>query len=260
MSVLSAVMLFVWDQSSHQCDRKGGAVEWWDRRHSQFCFADKLGQELEGCVEEKGKNTDGDSAGNKRTRDALRWPVLPEDTIYSTCWLWLIKGWGQRLMVCDTVCDTGRSDGLERVKNQTQRAKLSVWHNERYRCRRIIKTRSEEKTGKRNKKSKKRDKIVRESELRKTKRSLVQECVRKRDRGNIYLSPDGTVLGVHLRRNEISSWLSGRGRLCCPAAHRLTQPPPPPPPHLSPVLSGLTQPAAYLFYWKILCVCVCVYT
>lgn len=40
--------------------------------------------------------------------------------------------------------------------------------------------------------------------MNKEKRSLVPECVRKRDRGNIYLSPDGSVLGVHLWRNEIS--------------------------------------------------------
>ena len=38
----------------------------------------------------------------------------------------------------------------------------------------------------------------------KRKRSSVRECVRKRDGGNIYLSPDGSVLGVHLWRNEIS--------------------------------------------------------
>lgn len=36
-------------------------------------------------------------------------------------------------------------------------------------------------------------------------RLLVQGCVRKRDGGNIYLSPDGSVLGAHLWRNEISS-------------------------------------------------------
>lgn len=36
-------------------------------------------------------------------------------------------------------------------------------------------------------------------------RSLVQECVWKRNRRNIYLSPDESVLGVHLWRNEISS-------------------------------------------------------
>lgn len=36
-------------------------------------------------------------------------------------------------------------------------------------------------------------------------RLLVQGCVRKRDGGNIYLSPDESVLGVHLWRNEISS-------------------------------------------------------
>lgn len=64
---------------------------------------------------------------------------------------------------------------------------------------------------------------VRECETNKKKRSLEHECVRKRDGGNIYLSPDGSVLGVHLRKNEISSRLSGRGRLCCPAAHILTQ-------------------------------------
>lgn len=40
--------------------------------------------------------------------------------------------------------------------------------------------------------------------MNKEKRSLEQECVRKKDRGNIYLSPDGSVLGVHLWRNEIS--------------------------------------------------------
>lgn len=44
-----------------------------------------------------------------------------------------------------------------------------------------------------------------EWETNKERRSLVQECVAKRDRGNIYLSPDGSVLGVHLWRNEISS-------------------------------------------------------
>lgn len=47
--------------------------------------------------------------------------------------------------------------------------------------------------------------IAREWETNKEKRSLVQECVSKRDRENIYLSPDGSVLGVHLGRNEISS-------------------------------------------------------
>lgn len=47
----------------------------------------------------------------------------------------------------------------------------------------------------------------------------------KIDRGRIYLSPDGSVLGVHLWRNEISGRLSGRGRLCCPAAYTLTQHP-----------------------------------
>lgn len=67
-------------------------------------------------------------------------------------------------------------------------------------------------------------------ETNQEKRSSVRECVRKRDGGNIYLSPDGSVLGVHLWRNEISSWLSGRGRLCCPAAYTLTQHPPPLPP------------------------------
>lgn len=49
--------------------------------------------------------------------------------------------------------------------------------------------------------------------------------VKKIDRGGIYLSPDGSVLGVHLWRNEISGRLSGRGRLCCPAAYTLTQHP-----------------------------------
>lgn len=49
--------------------------------------------------------------------------------------------------------------------------------------------------------------------------------VRKIDRGRIYLSPDGSVLGVHLWRNEISGRLSGRGRLGCPAAYTLTQHP-----------------------------------
>lgn len=43
-----------------------------------------------------------------------------------------------------------------------------------------------------------------EKEADKEKRSSVRECVRKRDGGNIYLSPDGSVLGVHLWRNEIS--------------------------------------------------------
>lgn len=49
--------------------------------------------------------------------------------------------------------------------------------------------------------------------------------VRKIDRGRIYLSPDGSVLGVHLWRNEISGRLSGRGSLGCPAAYTLTQHP-----------------------------------
>lgn len=44
-----------------------------------------------------------------------------------------------------------------------------------------------------------------EKGMNKEKRSLVQECVRKRDGGNIYLSLDGSVLEVHLWRNEISS-------------------------------------------------------
>lgn len=98
--------------------------------------------------------------------------------------------------------------------------------------------------------------------MNKEKRSLEQECVRKKDRGNIYLSPDGSVLGVHLWRNEISGWLSGRGRLCCPAAYTPTQHPLP---RLSLALSGLIQPAVHLICWTIRCVCaqfcvrVCVY-
>lgn len=45
---------------------------------------------------------------------------------------------------------------------------------------------------------------VRVCETNKKKRSLVKGCVRK-ERGNIYLSPDGSVLRVCLRKNEISS-------------------------------------------------------
>lgn len=88
--------------------------------------------------------------------------------------------------------------------------------------------------------------------MNKEKRSPVQECVSNRDGGNIYLSPDGSVLGVYPWRNEISGWLSSRGRLCCPAAYTLTQHPLP---RLSLSLSGLIQPAAHLIYWTILCVC-----
>lgn len=88
--------------------------------------------------------------------------------------------------------------------------------------------------------------------MNKGRSSLVKEWVRKRDGGNIYLSPDGSVLEVHLWRNEISSWLSGSWRLCCPAAYTLTQHPLP---RLSLSLSSLIQPAAHLICRTILCVC-----
>lgn len=78
----------------------------------------------------------------------------------------------------------------------------------------------------------------------------------KIDRGRIYLSPDGSVLGVHLWRNEISGRLSGRGRLCCPAAYTLTQHP------ACSVCSHTTCSAFNLpdhSVYTSVCVCVCVH-
>lgn len=70
------------------------------------------------------------------------------------------------------------------------------------RWRRIIQT---VKTRKQTKQGREREgEIETEWEMNKKRRSLVQECVRERDGGNIYTSPDRSVLGVHLWRNEIS--------------------------------------------------------
>ena len=70
------------------------------------------------------------------------------------------------------------------------------------------------------------------------------------DRGRIYLSPDGSVLGVHLWRNEISGRLSGRGRLCCPAAYTLTQ-------HPACSVCSPTTCSAFNLQQRSVCVCVC---
>lgn len=111
VAVLSSVMLFVWDQPSCRCDRmgKGGGDEWWAPRHGQFCFADKLGQELEVCGEQNEEKEQGWRQGGGRTRagDAAG-AGSPEDTIYSTCWLWLIKGRGERVMACGLRQDRGQ--------------------------------------------------------------------------------------------------------------------------------------------------------
>lgn len=70
------------------------------------------------------------------------------------------------------------------------------------RWRRIIQT---VKTRKQTKRGREREREIEiEWEMNKKRRSLVQECVRERDGGNIYMSPDRSVLGVHLWRNEIS--------------------------------------------------------
>lgn len=46
-----------------------GEGEWWAPRHSQFCFADKLGQALELCGEEsEEKEQDGGGAGGKKQK------------------------------------------------------------------------------------------------------------------------------------------------------------------------------------------------
>lgn len=70
--------------------------------------------------------------------------------------------------------------------------------------RRMIQTERREDGESGNKARHREREIERVWETNEEKRSSVQECVRKRDGGNIYLSPDGSVLGVHLWRNEIS--------------------------------------------------------